>query len=132
MIKLENVTLSSYFSDNPNWNENLQKKYFNSYFRPKYVNIITHSNQSIGAFSFINKRKEIVLFYLYILPQFQNKGIGTSIFKNILTTALKEYKTVKLAVLKKNVRAIELYTRLSFNIVNENDTHYFMEWIPYN
>lgn len=57
----------------------------------------------------------ILLFEdLYIKEKFQNKGIGSQIFKYIEKTYKNEVEVIKLEVAKTNKRAIELYNNLGY------------------
>ena len=59
-----------------------------------------------------------------IKPEYQNKGIGTTVLKEILFEC-KE-KNIKLQVFKINERAIKLYEKMGFEKTDENTTHYIM------
>lgn len=58
-----------------------------------------------------------------ILPEYQNKGIGTSILKNAIHK--NKNRNILLRVFKQN-RAQELYKRLGFEIIDETKAHYKM------
>ncbi|MGM9550487.1 MAG: GNAT family N-acetyltransferase [Faecousia sp.] len=65
---------------------------------------------------------------LFVLPPFQNRGIGTQILKKCL---LESDMPVFLYVFRKNTRAMALYGKLGFRIVKEvGKTRYFMEQDP--
>ena len=61
---------------------------------------------------------------IYIESDFRNKGIGTKIIKEIL----QENKVVYLWVYKENEKAISLYKKLGFKVVDETDTRFFMKY----
>lgn len=58
-----------------------------------------------------------------ILPQYQNRGIGTLILKDAIKK--NKNKNIILQVFKQN-RAQELYKRLGFEIFGETKSHYKM------
>ena len=67
---------------------------------------------------------------LYIFPQYQNKGIGSTIIRKCCS-AVRE--PVMLYVFIKNKRAVSLYQRLGFAVVETiQDSRYIMrrEWEP--
>lgn len=61
-----------------------------------------------------------------VLKGYRNKGIGTSLLKEHLKVLKKNnYKRVSLSVNKENY-ALDLYKKLGFDIIKENDEDYIM------
>lgn len=61
-----------------------------------------------------------------IYPQYRNKGIGTSLLKNFLTFLReKNYTQISLSVQKNNY-AVNMYKKLGFKIVSQNQSEYIM------
>ena len=60
-----------------------------------------------------------------ILPEYQNRGVGSAVIRDVLAQAQAEGLPVGLQVLKVNP-ARRLYERLGFNVVGETATHYLM------
>lgn len=56
--------------------------------------------------------------------EYRNRGIGTDIIKNILETNSNVY----LWVYKENIKAIALYKKLKFKVIDETKTRYYMEY----
>lgn len=55
---------------------------------------------------------------LYVLPKFQNKGVGTALFSCLFDHALKHYNgACVLDVIEKNTSAVAFYQRRGFSIV---------------
>lgn len=67
---------------------------------------------------------------LFILPEYQGRGIGSACMTRIIDDANLEGKPVVLQVLKVNTRGITFYQRLGFTIVGESATHVQMEKLP--
>ena len=61
---------------------------------------------------------------LYLEEEYRNKGIGTNIIKDILN----KNNIVYLWVYKLNTKAISLYKRLDFQIIEETKTRYYMKY----
>lgn len=57
-----------------------------------------------------------------IKPEYQNKGIGTAILKEIIFE--NKEKNIILQAFKINERAIKLYEKIGFEKTDENNTHY--------
>ncbi|MBQ9019245.1 MAG: GNAT family N-acetyltransferase [Bacilli bacterium] len=88
-----------------------------------YCNIII-DNQIIGCVLLTNKDEGKLLDEIYIEEKYRNKGIGTDIIKNIINNN----DIVYLWVYKENIKAISLYKKLGFNIIEETDTRYYMKY----
>lgn len=67
-----------------------------------------------------------LLSEIYLLEEYRNQGIGTSLIKDVLN----QYKIVYLWVYKENIKVISLYEKLGFKRKEETDTRIFMKCIP--
>lgn len=121
--RLHNAALRKYVEETWGWNEDWQERNFKANFNPDDGVIIVCENVDVGFFWKIEKENEILLASVRIMPEYQNKGIGTKIIKDFLASA---NKNVRLQVLKVNP-ARNLYARLGFVIKDETDTHFIME-----
>lgn len=65
----------------------------------------------------------MVLSKIEIDPNFQGRGVGTSIINGVLAEARARGKAVRLQVFKVNERARALYRRLGFRETGETPTH---------
>jgi ribosomal protein S18 acetylase RimI-like enzyme len=83
------------------------------------------NRELIGAVKYLATNKQVELIQLQIDPKYQGKGYGTGIVQQILTN--EKGKIVKLTVLKENP-AGELYKRLGFHIIGEDDHEYHMQY----
>ena len=88
-----------------------------------YYNIVV-DGKNVGCLLLTDEKDGKLLDEIYLLEDYRNKGIGTS----IITRVLDNNDIVYLWVYKKNVRAFSLYKRLGFSIVNETDTRYYMKY----
>lgn len=86
--------------------------------------IINMENKEIGCLLIENKDDGILLDEIYIEEEYRNKGIGTDIVKNILLNN----NIVYLWVYKLNTKAIDLYKRMGFVIIDETESRYYMKY----
>lgn len=86
----------------------------------EYCNIIIDDN-IVGCLLLTDKDNGKLLGEIFLEEEYRNKGIGTDILKNIL----KENNIVYLWVYKDNKKAISLYERLGFKVIDETDTRYY-------
>ena len=128
LFYLKKKSLQKYIQQTGGWDKQWQRDYFSKNFNPEELKIIVQNDQDIGVISIIDKVDKLLLSKIEILPTFQNRGIGTSLIKDILKRANLIKKNVILQVHKLNKRVKILYERLGFVIVDENEIHYFMEY----
>ena len=85
--------------------------------------IIMCNKNKVGCLLVAKKDDGVILDEIY-LEEYRNKGIGTDIIKNIL----KINPIVYLWVYKKNIKAISLYKKMEFKIINETENRYYMKY----
>lgn len=121
--QLHNAALKDYVAETWGWNEEWQRENFTKTFNPADGKIIVFEGRDSGYFWVIEKENEMLLASIRLLPEFQNKGIGSRLIKNLIG---ESSKPVTLQVLKVNP-ARKLYERLGFSIKGETKTHYIMK-----
>lgn len=88
-----------------------------------YCNIMV-DNKIIGCLLLTNKDDGKLLDEIYLEKVYRNKGIGTEIIRDILSNN----DIVYLWVYKKNDKAISLYRKLGFNVIEETESRYYMRY----
>ena len=63
---------------------------------------------------------------IYIEKEFRNNGIGTDIIMKVVKK--NNNKNIYLWVYKENIKAVSLYKRLGFKIIDETESRYYMEY----
>lgn len=111
------------------WDENLQREFFAQDWQNLKPSIILYHNQPIGTICISYNNESLHIERFYILPEYQNKGIGTYLLKQLLEKADKKNLPAKLCVLKINP-AISLYHRHGYEIIREDEIMYHMERKP--
>ena len=61
-----------------------------------------------------------------VAPEYQNKGIGSTLLKAFIHDCSAKQQDVTLGVFKINTDARRFYERLGFAIIEEASTHYLM------
>ena len=107
------------------WDEADQRRRFDAVTRPEEHDILEVDGVPIGCICVKWSDTEVDLVRLFILPQFQNRGHGTAILREILAAADARGLPVCLRVLRVNP-ARRLYERHGFAVCGESDTHYSM------
>lgn len=86
--------------------------------------IIYVNNEKVGCLLVENKDDGVLLNEIFLEEEYRNKGIGTDIIKDVIT----KNDIVYLWVYKSNIKAVSLYKRLGFNIIEETKTRYYMKY----
>ena len=120
--RLHNAALREYVEKTWGWNEEWQRSKFVEEFDPKAGMIIVVDGTDAGFWWVSDWGTEIHLASIRLLPEFQRRGIGTALIRDLLEHA---EKPVTLQVLKVNP-ARSLYERLGFEVFDENETHHKM------
>ena len=112
------------------WDDTYQKELHNRRFDSQDLRIIQFNGTDVGFLSTSSTPDRLKVDQIYILPEYQGRGIGAACMRGIIDDANQEQKPVTLQVLKINTRATAFYQRLGFTIVDENSTHFQMKRHP--
>lgn len=105
------------------WHEEWQREYFDRKFDPLARQIIQVDNRDVGVIAIEQRDEELYIALIEILPEFQGRGVGTSLLGQIIESAHKRGYPVTLHVLKSNAPAHRLYERLGFTIIEDDKEH---------
>ena len=78
----------------------------------------------VGCILLTNNDNGKLLDEIYLEEEYRNKGIGTKIIMDILNNN----DVVYLWVYKENEKAISLYKKLGFNVIEETESRYYMKY----
>ena len=109
------------------WDDSYQWELHNRRFTTQDVCIIQFRGTDVGFLSTSSTPDTLKVNQLFILPEYQGKGIGSACMMRIVDDARLEGKSVALQVLKVNTRATAFYQRLGFLIIGESSTHLQMK-----
>lgn len=126
LYQLHRSTIKPYVAALWGWKEAWQQEYFQKKFDPTNRQIIQINGEDIGVLILDIKEHEYFISLIELCPDFQGKGIGTSIINRAIKEAHARNLPVTLRVLKSNKRARQLYEKLGFIVINEEKYHYQM------
>ena len=109
------------------WDESYQRELHERRFTTQDLRIIQFCGTDVGFLATSRTRATLKVNQLYILPEYQGRGIGTACMARVLDDASLRQKPVVLQVLKVNTRGVAFYQRLGFTIVGETTTHFLMK-----
>jgi ribosomal protein S18 acetylase RimI-like enzyme len=112
------------------WDEALQDKFFADgwEYAQRKSKILIWDGTPCGFTSSDRKKDHFKIIELVILPEFQRRGIGSSILDKALQKANSKKFPLRLTVLLQN-KAKELYERKGFRITGKTETHFLMEFL---
>lgn len=125
LIQYKLNTIMEYASDLTEKERDKIIKYVNNNI-PKQIDnyqMILVNNKTIGAVLINNLDDGVLLDEIFIEEDFRNKGIGNSILKEII----QNHDIVYLWVYKLNKKAIKLYKKIGFKVIEETETRYYMK-----
>jgi GNAT superfamily N-acetyltransferase len=115
-----------YLEQVSSWNEDEQRRLHQRRFGEHDFRIIQLSGVDVGILAISRQPDCINLHQMFILPEYQSKGIGDAVLTLIIEDAAAKIP-VRLRVLKVNPRALTFYQRLGFKQIGETETHILME-----
>lgn len=118
--------LGPYIVSRWGWDEAFQLELHRQRWLERPWSIIELDGNPVGTLSVQEHEDHIRLGEFYLLPQYQRQGIGTSLLRQVIERSSVLSVPVKLEYLKWNPVG-SLYLRHGFEVVSENENHYFME-----
>lgn len=86
--------------------------------------LIVVSNKIVGCLLLREYEDGKLLDELYLIPEYRNQHIGTSIIMKIIST----FPIIYLYVYKENKIALNLYLKYQFKIIAETKSRYYMQY----
>ena len=90
-----------------------------------YYNIVL-DDKIIGSILLKDIQEGKLIDEIYIEKEFRNNGIGTDIIMKVVKKS--NNKNIYLWVYKENIKAVSLYKRLGFKIIDETESRYYMKY----
>jgi ribosomal protein S18 acetylase RimI-like enzyme len=99
------------------WDHDVQRALHEQWFDPNRVQILEVGDIPVGVLDVYERDDHVYLARIEVLPEWQGRGIGSSVVADIVATAA----SVRLDVFAVNVRARALYERLGFGVTAAHD-----------
>jgi ribosomal protein S18 acetylase RimI-like enzyme len=129
-FELNRATMKEYVEATWGWDEAEQVALFQESFAPADCEIVRVGDTDIGLLAVEEHDDETYLAGIYLLPEWQSRGIGSSIVRSLLHRGAASGKPVTLRVLHTNPRAEALYERLGFTRFRTIETHAYLRADP--
>jgi len=112
------------------WDEDEQRQLHERRFALQDFQVMQMSGINVGILATVWQPDSVKVNQMFIVPEYQSKGIGAECIRRIIEDAVVSQLTVKLQVLKVNSRALAFYQRFGFRSIGESDTHILLERLP--
>ncbi len=120
VFQLNKTNMKKYVDVLRGWEDGAERADKHRYFRPGRDQIISLAGRNAGILVVDRSPVNIHLTHIELLPEYQGRGIGTAIIREILEEARHANLPATLMVLTMNP-ARRLYERLGFKTVGEID-----------
>lgn len=124
--QVKKVAEGEYITHMFNWDEDVQRDFHVRAWQQQKPDIVTYDGKLIGTIATIESEDCIEIGQFFILPDYQNKGIGTHLLNSILDKADQLGRKVTLRFLKNNP-VKSLYVRNGFRVVYTSEIMHYME-----
>jgi ribosomal protein S18 acetylase RimI-like enzyme len=106
--------------------DEVERQKFNEVYDERISSIICCENRAVGWLSVITGATTVEIGHLYLLPEYQRRGIGSFLIRRVIEAARASGLRVRISTAKINP-ALELYERLGFQHVGESEFKTYME-----
>jgi ribosomal protein S18 acetylase RimI-like enzyme len=117
---IKQAAFASYVDAIWGWDETAQRKFHQDEFVSATTRFVLLRGTSIGWWAFREQDGYLLISALYILPQFQRRGVGTWCLSQILSETDQGKREVRLGVLENNRGARRFYEKFGFQVVRRN------------
>lgn len=73
---------------------------------------------------------QIRLLDIAVIPEFQNRGVGAHLLRQLMDEATRDNKPLRHMVFVLNENAFRFYERLGFKTIEDLGGYLHMEWLP--
>jgi len=106
-----------------------QHRYYQEQYSSAAFQVVLVAGQPVGRL-YVDRRPEAIhIIDVALLPEYRNRGIGTTLLEQVLDEGRKAGKKVSIHVEQFNP-ALKLYGRLGFTIISHYGIYYLMERQP--
>jgi GNAT superfamily N-acetyltransferase len=110
------------------WQLDMQRQQYEARFPDAEYKVIQIDNQRAGRVWVGENETEIRLLDIALLPEFQNRGVGTLLLQDLIERARLADKPLRHMVFMLNSDAHRFYERLGFVMIEDLGAYRHMEW----
>lgn len=110
------------------WQFDLQRREYDSRFPNAVYHVVLVDEHPAGRIWVGSDDEQIRLLDIALLPEFQNRGVGTALLRRLMDHATKVDKALRHMVFVLNNNAERFYERLGFKKIEDFGAYKHMEW----
>ena len=108
------------------WDDDTQARNFDEKWQRAGFEIVEVAGTPVGAIWTTDQGDHLRLREVFLLPEWQGRGLGSHLVRQELGKARRRCKPLRLSLLRMN-RARSLYERLGFSVCGEEETKLWMQ-----
>lgn len=112
------------------WQFELQEAEYKQRYPEARYDVILVDGVPAGRIWVGSDDKQIRLLDIAIIPEFQNRGVGTELLRRLMDEASQANKVLRHMVFVLNDNAHRFYERLGFVVIEDLGGYKHMEWVP--
>lgn len=112
------------------WDHDAQRRRSDESFDVASYRVIAVDDVPAGILVVEDRPLELFLSKIFLLPEFQRRGVGTNVIARLIERANMERKPLRLRVLRVNGAARRLYERLGLTVIRSTADHHYLEHLP--
>ena len=112
------------------WQFDLQRREYDTRFPDADYRVIVIDGQPAGRIWIGADDEQIRLLDIALVPEFQNRGVGTALLERLKSEAQNAGKALRHMVFVLNNNADRFYERLGFKKIEDFGAYKHMEWRP--
>lgn len=108
---------------------NAQQCFYRQQYPCLEYKLIWTAGEKAGRIGIVKLTEELVLVDIIVLPEFQNRGLGSFVLRELQRTGREENLPIRLSVFAGSP-AQKLYERFGFTVTNDSGVYLVMKWFP--
>jgi ribosomal protein S18 acetylase RimI-like enzyme len=112
------------------WQYAMQKQEYEARYPDARYDMILVDGVPAGRIWVGADEMQIRLLDIAIIPEFQNRGVGTHLLRQLMDEAVRDNKPLRHMVFVLNQGAFRFYERLGFKTIEDVGGYLHMEWLP--
>jgi ribosomal protein S18 acetylase RimI-like enzyme len=112
------------------WQFELQRREYNARFPHAAYSVILVDQNPAGRIWVGEDQEQVRLLDIALLPEFQNRGAGTTLLRRLIDYSMEHGKVMRHMVFVLNNDADRFYERLGFTLIDDLGAYKHMEWRP--